>query len=120
MHDFSLGPPVDVGEYCGPLLDGKPIHKGNCEDGVYGCRSCNSAARHLTDEQLVELGWPTTGTCDACNAVVPVKDICGDFDHEDRTYREVCRSCKDKISAAVLKEIATDRDRYYDDSDYDW
>lgn len=120
MHDFTLGPPVDTGEYGGPLIDGRPLHEGSCEDGVYGCRSCNAASRKLTDEQLTALGWPCTGECDFCHAHVHVRDICGLMDHEDHTYHEVCRTCKDRHVRAVLKEIEEERDRYPEPYDEEW
>ena len=94
MHDFSLGPPVDVGRYDGLLLDGKPLHSGNCEDGVYGCRKCSGAMRRLSPEQLEQLGVEDSQECYWCNKSVPLKDICGlrPWD-EPSVYYEVCTEC---------------------------
>lgn len=112
MHDFSLGPPIDVGQYDGPLLDGRPLHNGNCEDGVYGCRMCNSAARHLTNEQLEAIGWPTTGSCDWCNKVVPTKELDGIRPHDEPScYYEVCNSCY-SAHQKELRELADEDDDY--------
>lgn len=102
MHDFTLGPPVDVGCYDGPLLNGEPIHRGNCEDGVYGCRHCNEAARCLSDADRDAIGWPATATCDWCRKVVPADAIYGlrPWD-EPSCYYEVCSSCRraDRLDA---------------------
>lgn len=113
MHDFSLGGPVDVEEYTGPMVDGKPIHSGNCEDGVYGCRKCGSAAKKLTDEQLKALGWSTSQFCDWCKKDTPIKEISGirPWD-EPSCYYEVCRDCCRKYNAELLKEIEYDEARY--------
>jgi len=114
VHDFSLSPPVDVEEYAGPMLNGKPIHDGTCEDGGYGCRRCNVAARGLTDEQLTTINWPLTGHCDFCHKEVSTRDICGHMDHEDHCYNEICKECKGRYTAAVAKEREMDRERYED------
>ncbi len=105
MHDFSLGGPVDVGDYDGPLLDGKPLHGGNCEDGVYGCRKCNRAASSLTDEQLKSIGWRTTEMCDYCKKEVPIKEISGlrPWD-EPSCYYEVCSDCRTKHDKSIPVE----------------
>ena len=97
MHDFSLVPPVDVGQFDGPLLDGKPLHEGSCEDGVYGCRKCNRAMRTLTDEQLKSMGIETETSCDWCKKRVSLRNIFGirPWD-EPSCYYEVCGSCKGK------------------------
>jgi hypothetical protein len=117
MHDFSLGPPVDVGEYTGPMLNDKPLHKGNCEDGVYGCQRCNYAARELTDEQLTEIGWPTKGHCDWCNKEVPARDITGLKPRDEPSvYYEVCMECRKKYNkelAEIEKELEKDYGDYY-------
>ena len=98
MHDFSLGPPVDIGAYDGPLLNENPLHGGNCEDGVYGCRKCNAASRLLTDEQLVEIGFNNTQECDWCFKTVPNKDIsgCRPWDEGGQIYYEICAACRKK------------------------
>lgn len=117
MHDFSLGGPVDVGEYAGPLLNGKPLHGGSCEDGVYGCRRCNGAARRLTDEEREAIGWPATGYCDWCHKTVPVSEMSGvrPWDEGGSTYYEVCGKCRERYDADLQAEIDYDRDRYGDD-----
>ena len=126
MHDYSLGGPVDVGEYDGLLLDGKPLHKGSCEDGVYGCRACNSAMRFLSDEDLKKLmtrdGEPadvrTTDICDWCNKEVSIREISGvqPWD-EPSCYYEVCRSCISSYHRELRKEEAYAKGYGYDD---DW
>lgn len=118
MHDMSLGPPVDEGEYTGPRLDGEPLHNGNCEDGVYGCRKCNAAAAVLTTEQLEAIGWPTTGHCDWCKKEVPTQDMCGlrPWD-EPSCYYEVCSSCKAKHDKDY-DEAFSDEDEYEDEPNY--
>lgn len=105
MHDMSLGAPVSVGEYTGPLLKGKPLHSGSCEDGVYGCRMCNSAARALSDEELKSIGWPATSFCDWCKREVSVREISGirPWD-ESGTYYEVCTDCYDRYRQGEREE----------------
>jgi len=95
MHDFTLGPPVDVGEYEGPLLHGVPLHKGSCEDGVYGCRKCGNAATKLSDEELDLIGWPRTTSCDWCHKDVRTQDIRGarPISEGGHCYYEVCKDC---------------------------
>lgn len=102
MHDFSLGPPIDIGEYDGPLLNGEPIHSGTCEDGVYGCRRCNSAIRCLSKEDRATLGIEDTQSCDWCRAEVDVSDIVGvrPWD-EPSVYYEVCWDCKSKHDSSI-------------------
>jgi len=109
MHDFSLGPPVDVGGYDGPLVDGKPLHKGNCEDGTYGCRACNGAARSLSPEQLKGIGWSTTQYCDWCKKDTPVAKMNGvrPWD-EPSCYYEVCDACDSKYRENMRKEFEDD------------
>lgn len=118
MHDYSLGGPVDVGEYCGPMLDGKPIHTGNCEDGVYGCTKCNRASRELTTEQLQSIGFETHQNCDWCKKRFPVADISGirPWD-EPSCYYQVCTECRAKHARELQDEIDFDDDngRGYDD-----
>lgn len=110
MHDFSLGGPVDVGEYTGPLLEGEPLHGGSCEDGVYGCRACNRAASTLTDEQLESIGWPTTCRCDWCKKDVKVAEISGvrPWDEPD-CYYEICKSCRKSYDDELRREFSVDR-----------
>jgi hypothetical protein len=131
MHDFRLGPPVDIGEYAGLLLEGKPLHPGNCEDGVYGCRKCNQRFRLLSEEQRAKLRDPEnpkwraepnpTDTCDWCKKTVPIRDIQGlrPWD-EPGCYYEVCKDCKDKHDRELHNEC--DRDVYdeYEHDDYGW
>lgn len=116
MHDFSLGGPVDIGEYCGPIVEGKPLHSGNCEDGVYGCRKCNNAAKNLSDEQLKEIVWNTTQFCDWCHKETHVKELVGirPWD-EPSCYYEVCHNCHKKYQIDLQKEIDYDNEQYYDD-----
>lgn len=117
MHDFSLGPPVDIGTYDGPLVDGNPLHSDSCEDGVYGCRSCNIAARMLSDDQLKAIGWPTTGTCDWCKTSVPSQSLSGIHPWDEPScYYEVCEKCTTKYYANLALEEEHDRrsDDYYD------
>lgn len=97
MHDMSLGAPVDLGAYDGPLLEGKPLHLGSCEDGVYGCRSCNSAARRLTPDQLKAIGWPESDTCDWCHKDAPISDMRGLRPWDEPCYYEVCKSWPRKL-----------------------
>ena len=117
MHDYSLGAPVDVGQYMGPLLDGKPLHTGNCTDGVYGCSSCNAASRSLTADQLKTIGWSTEQNCDWCKKLVSVQQIHGikPWD-EPSIYYEVCTDCKKEHDKELQREIAYDNDKYgYED-----
>lgn len=116
MQDYSLGAPIDVGEYAGPLLDGKPLHRGSCEDGVYGCTMCHRASKHLTDEQLRSIGFQTHQNCDWCKKKFPVKDISGlrPWD-EPSCYYRVCSGCKAKHSRELQDEIDFDNDQGYDD-----
>lgn len=117
MHDYSLGGPVDVGGYAGPMLNGKPIHKGNCEDGVYGCTSCHDAAKGLTKEQLISIGFNTEDNCDWCKKKFPIQEISGirPWD-EPSCYYRVCNGCRANHDKALQDEIAYD-DEYY--ADYD-
>jgi hypothetical protein len=94
MHDMSLGAPVDVGSYDGPFVDGQPLHGGNCEDGVYGCRKCGDAARNLSDETLRAIGWSLTQSCDWCRKDTPIRRTYGlqPWD-EPGCYYEVCNHC---------------------------
>lgn len=115
MHDFSLGAPVDVGEYAGPLLDGEPIHRGNCEDGVYGCRMCNSAARRLTDEQRRKIGWETDQECDYCHDTVPITQISGLRPYDEPSiFYEVCSTCRKKHDDEARRELES-LDQYGED-----
>lgn len=116
MHDYSLGGPVDVGEYAGPMLDGKPLHRGSCEDGVYGCTMCHSASKHLTEAQLKSIGFLTHQNCDWCKKSFPVKDISGirPWD-EPSCYYQVCNGCRAKHNKELQDEIAYDDDKYGDD-----
>ena len=123
MHDFGLGPPVDVGAYDGPMVKGKPLHSGSCEDGVYGCRKCNDAGRLLSTEKLEEMGWPTTGDCDYCKKQVPVQDIRGlrPWD-EPSCYYEVCKDCKSKHDRDLAEAAGHDQDEddeYISDEEWD-
>ena len=108
MHDFSLGGPVDVGRYDGPLLNGKPIHSGNCEDGVYGCRMCNAAVRRMSDEDRRKV-YPNDpmSFCDWCNADVPHHELSGvrPIDEGGRILYEVCGDCKKKYNDNLEREI---------------
>lgn len=94
MHDMSLGGPVDVGGYTGYILNGKPIHIGNCEDGVYGCRKCNRATRQLSVEDRIALGIESNQDCDYCHKSVDISKIHGlrPWD-EPSCYYEVCLDC---------------------------
>ena len=116
MHDLSLGGPVDIGAYDGPIVDGKPLHSGNCEDGVYGCRMCETAARRLTPEQRKELGYSETGTCDWCKKTVPFETLAFQTDADEgcSVVYEVCRPCRDKYNESMREEIASMR------QDEDW
>jgi len=106
MHDMMLGAPVDVGQYTGPLLEGSPIHNGNCEDGVYGCRMCNRAASKLTVDQLKSIGWTLNQDCDWCNKEVPTSDIRGMRPvDEPHCYYEVCSVCSDKNIKEILENF---------------
>lgn len=122
MHDFSLGGPVDVGSYDGPMLDGKPIHSGNCEDGVYGCRPCGRAFRSMTPEERQRAcpDWPTTQTCDWCHKEVPVDDTRGvrPWD-EPSCYYEVCITCHGKYRDEEAKEFAEEEVEAEEEFDYD-
>lgn len=117
MHDFSLGGPISLGEYDGYYLDGRPLHRRHCEDGVYGCRYCNSALRSLTDSELDRLTVrcyetgdliPTqvsrTQSCDWCEASVPIAYIRGirPWD-EPSVYYEVCCHCIQKYDEEVRR-----------------
>ncbi len=132
MHDYSLGGPVDAGEYEGFLLEGKPLHAGNCTDGVYGCRACGNALKSLSDDELKKLvdqdGEPadvrTTDTCDWCNKEVSFRDISGlrPWD-EPSCYYEVCSSCRKKHDDELAREYEHDHrddEAWEDEYDYDW
>ncbi len=110
MHDFSLGGPVDLGEYDGLLLEGKPLHKGTCEDGVYGCRKCKQVLKTLTPEEREKLRDPQNPewraelnpkqSCDFCHKSVPVSEIVGHKPWDEPScYYEVCYSCARKNQA---------------------
>ena len=104
MMDHSLG--TDV-EDCGepPTLSGKPLHKGQCSDGVYGCRYCGQAMRDLTAEQRMQydVEYPQTGeyarsnwvgNCDWCKCQVDICDLVmhRPWDEPSCEY-EVCYEC---------------------------
>lgn len=131
MHDFSLGGPVDVGSYDGLLLDGKPLHEGTCEDGVYGCRKCGSALRYLSPEEREKLRDPNNPEwraepdpkqmCDWCNKEVPIAHIGGvrPWD-EPSCYYEICRECRGKYNRSLDEEFYADmhgEEDYYADMD---
>jgi hypothetical protein len=117
MLDLSLGV-VDVLSYDGPLLEGKPLHSGSCEDSTYGCRRCNSAARTLTNEHLVAIGWPTTNNCDWCKKECPAQEVSGLRPYDEPScYYEVCRTCRSKYNAE-LDELDELEDQDDDQSDY--
>ena len=101
MHDLSLGAPVDVGEYTGPKLDGQPLHKGNCEDGVYGCRKCGERVRTLSDEQLLSIGADLTTSCESCGKEVSVRDIRGYKAWDEPVYYEACLACYKKYLKSI-------------------
>ena len=105
MHDFSLGAPVDVGEYEGPMVDGEPLHRGSCEDGVYGCRRCSRAARMLPPDKLKELGWGDQ-PCAWCKKMVRFAEICEvrPWD-EPSCYYEICRSCRAEYDYDLRQEV---------------
>ena len=109
MHDFSLGGPVDMGEYCGPLLKGQPLHPGSCEDGVYGCRRCGNVISGLSTEELKEIGAEDRFSCDWCKKEFPLKERNGirPWD-EPSCYYEVCDGCKRKHDDDLRKEFAPD------------
>jgi len=107
MMDHSLG--TDV-ENCGepPTLGGKPLHKGECSDGVYGCRHCHNALRHLTDEQRLQYDaeYPQTGEysrsnwvghCDWCKKATDISKLWlhRPWDEPSCEY-EVCGPCIDR------------------------
>jgi hypothetical protein len=104
MQDNRLGRPVDVGEYTGPLLNGKPIHSGHCSDGVDGCGRCRSAAREFGPIELAILGFPTTETCDLCKKAVPYADAATIRDYEDDTTSIACSVCRARRAAAMEAE----------------
>jgi hypothetical protein len=115
MHDYTLGGPVETGSYDGPLLAGKPLHSGGCNDGVYGCTKCNSRARSLSDEELKEIGFPTSIQCDWCHGTVSAQDISlySAWD-EPSVKSEVCSECRRRDRSNLQEEEEFDRKR--DDS----
>jgi len=115
MMDLSLGGPVDD---CGdpPIVNGKPLHAGSCNDSVYGCTRCLSASRRLSDDDLKALGWETTGTCGGCSAVVHVRDLrLTSWWDEPSVKQELCGECRKKDAASLAAECNDD----YRDVDYD-
>lgn len=87
--------------YSGPLLSGKPLHGGGCEDGIYGCRKCSAAGRQLTDEQLIAIGWALTQTCSSCGSEVPLRDIHGYKAWGEPVYYEYCTKCCNAYWASI-------------------
>jgi hypothetical protein len=109
MLDLTLGT-VDIGDYNGPLLDGRPLHGGSCEDSPYGCRKCNAAARMLKTEQLVAIGWPVSDSCDWCKKDVPSQEISGLRPYDEPSiYYEVCDCCYRKYQKDLEELIAEEQ-----------
>lgn len=112
MHDDSLGPDIDVGAYDGPVRkNGLPLHSGNCTDGVFGCRKCSNAMRHLPPGELIELGLEVESTCDWCRKVVPVGKLgfLRPWDEPSVTY-EVCLTCRHAYNVELAQEFTEEDD----------
>jgi hypothetical protein len=107
MHDLRLGPPVDTGEYMGPLLNGNPLHAGSCSDGVHGCGHCNVAVRNLSDEQIQSLGIKIKDKCEWCKKEVHIRELTGttDVDEGCTTVYQVCSKCRKKYNEALHREL---------------
>ncbi len=119
MHDFSLGGPVDCGAYCGIMVDGKPVHQGNCEDGVYGCRKCNRAIRNMSPEDRKRWlpDYNSEQECDYCHKKVDISEIHGHSDRDEPgVYQEICTHCKTRYNKAIAEEDK-DLPYYYYDED---
>jgi hypothetical protein len=67
---------VTLEEYCGPLVEGLPVHRGPCSDGVYGCSKCNAAIRSsLNADQRHAAGLEEDEICDACGRSKSIKEV---------------------------------------------
>lgn len=110
MQDDTLGGSVDVGTYEGPILDGKAIHTGSCNDGVEGCSRCNGAARCMVEADLIKIGWPTTGRCEWCKTTVKVGNMstCRPWDEGGSISYEICNACRVKYDKEVQAEYDYD------------
>lgn len=105
MMDYSLGGDVDVGQYDGPILDGKPLHSGNCSDGVYGCIKCNAAARRLTDDQRTAIGFDNEEQCDVCGKRVHASTLSyRSFWDEPSVKQMMCVDCRSADAASYRAE----------------
>lgn len=122
MHDHSLGGPVALGIYDGPVLDRGPLHNGTCYDGVYGCDRChNVISRYVTiairnPDFAAEEGWSLadqatlkewvadaeSDTCELCGKTGPTQ-IHRVWD-EPVSYA-LCGACRSADRKAAREEL---------------
>lgn len=85
---------MDLCEYQGPMVDGRPIHKGSCNDGVYGCSKCNTAIRFMEPEARAAAGLEETTFCEACKKNRPVDEVMErPISDEPGSTWMICDSC---------------------------
>lgn len=93
MHDHSLGGPTSNGSYDGPVVDGKPLHEGNCSDSTYGCIRCWNASNDGQGEFF---------TCDWC---------------KKQANTRITRASDEPVSYALCKECRLKNQRYVEEHD---
>lgn len=100
MHDFSLGPPVNVGKVEGAL------HEGECFDGVYGCHRCHNAEND---------GKGHIMPCDWCRKAAPTRSV-RPWDESGQVMYMICRDCRKKYDDDLQREYEYERQKNgYDD-----
>jgi hypothetical protein len=95
MYDKSLGGDVDAEQYDGPFIDGKPLHAGNCRDGVHGCSRCRNAVFGLSDDQKSKLGDGWAEDCDWCHKTF-APGVCAETRSSDEigVFYILCPECR--------------------------
>ena len=125
MMDLALGGPVDEGEYLGPLLNGQPLHDGNCSDSVFGCMRCTAVISSLSDEERAEIGHEDyMSSCDCCKEETLSSELSflKPWDEPGVVYLACSKCCR--VHDEELARMDEDAERYDDEyleawEDYD-
>lgn len=124
--DHSLGTDVQQDGYFGPTINGKPMHSGNCTDGVYGCRACRNTIQSMTFEEQQafdkEEHRPMAPAnllrhCDYCKNMVERVFSIRPSDEGGTVEYMVCKPCNERHQAWERQEYArefgkNDQDSY--------
>lgn len=122
MMDYSLGGPVSLGCYDGPFVNGEPIHKGSCSDGVCGCTACANALAWLPEDErpllVDEQGepWPIDWRthCEWCGKESDLSDMAFHRPSDEPSCMyHICDAC-------LTKSWRRDREAYEEEFGEDY